>query len=266
MPIVNGTYVPETLPGVKSGQWQQQAFGDVGSNRDWSDSKQAAFNYLLKQQEQAYNLELWNLQNEYNTPQAQMARFQDAGLNPFLIYSQQNAAQAPQAASAFNFRSSGNYSKNMQNAMSMIGQIMNTVKAARETYDYMKYGKDQAYWSNIRTQEQALGQKLTNEWDDYLLHGENMIYGDAQRMVNGPRSKLYKYQTDVQNQRYLQLKALCNMIPDQQARQQALTELDKERLNILQSQTGFITNFDTGHPQFDSFFKMLAFFVMNSGT
>lgn len=38
------------------------------------------------------NLENWKLQNEYNTPEAQMARFAAAGLNPNLIYSQQNTA------------------------------------------------------------------------------------------------------------------------------------------------------------------------------
>lgn len=30
----------------------------------------------------------WNMQNEYNSPQAQMQRFRDAGLNPNLIYGQ----------------------------------------------------------------------------------------------------------------------------------------------------------------------------------
>lgn len=32
------------------------------------------------------NLEMWNKQNEYNTPSAQMQRYQEAGLNPNLIY------------------------------------------------------------------------------------------------------------------------------------------------------------------------------------
>jgi len=34
----------------------------------------------------------WNLQNEYNSPAAQMQRFKDAGLNPNLIYGQSNEA------------------------------------------------------------------------------------------------------------------------------------------------------------------------------
>lgn len=32
------------------------------------------------------NLEMWNRQNEYNAPSAQMQRYQEAGLNPNLIY------------------------------------------------------------------------------------------------------------------------------------------------------------------------------------
>lgn len=266
MPIVNGSYVPDTLPGVQSGEWQKQAFGSVGSGKDWSDAKTAAYNYLLKQQEQAYNLELWKLQNEYNSPAAQMQRYQDAGLNPNLIYSQQNNAAAPAAASAASFRSGGMYSKSMANALNMVGQIMNTVKAARETYDYMQYGRTASSLEN-QLSEQRIGllsrqetaQMLANDWNQFLQ-------GRMELDPNAPRVKMYQSQMGVQEQRYEQLKALVNMIPDQQARTRALKALDDERLSIMRSQTGFITNFDTGHPEFDSFFKMLAFFVMNSGT
>jgi len=40
------------------------------------------------------NIKFWNMQNEYNSPQAQMARFQEAGLNPHLIYGQGNPGNA----------------------------------------------------------------------------------------------------------------------------------------------------------------------------
>lgn len=36
----------------------------------------------------------WNMQNEYNSPKNQMARFQAAGLNPHLIYGQGNSGPA----------------------------------------------------------------------------------------------------------------------------------------------------------------------------
>lgn len=39
-----------------------------------------------------YNMKYWNLQNEYNSPVAQMQRFREAGLNPNLIYGQTNMA------------------------------------------------------------------------------------------------------------------------------------------------------------------------------
>lgn len=57
------------------------------------------FNKKLAAQQNEYNLEMWNLQNEYNSPQAQMQRYEDAGLNPMLIYGQGtsgNAGSAPQ--------------------------------------------------------------------------------------------------------------------------------------------------------------------------
>lgn len=40
------------------------------------------------------DLEMWQRMNEYNSPAAQMARFQEAGLNPHLIYGQGNAGNA----------------------------------------------------------------------------------------------------------------------------------------------------------------------------
>lgn len=270
MPIVNGIFVPDTLGSPKVAQ--QQVFGEY-NRKDMSDYTQAAYNFLQKQQEQAFTLDMWNLVNQYNSPASQMQRFLDAGLNPNLIYSQQSTASQPGTPSAAQFRSSGNYNKSQQrkietfqSGMQAIGQIMNTVKAARETYDYMKYGRTASdlqnqidSWRIGLLSRQETAQQLANDWNMFLQ-------GRLEFDPEAPAVKMYRNQSNVQEQRYEQLKALVNMIPDQQERIKALKELDSERLSILQSQTGFITNFNTGHPEFDSFFKMLAFFVMNSGT
>ncbi len=57
----------------------------------------------LAQQQNQYNLEMWNKQNEYNTPQAQKQRLLDAGLNPALMYGNGSAstglAESPSPAS-----------------------------------------------------------------------------------------------------------------------------------------------------------------------
>lgn len=42
----------------------------------------------------------WHMQNEYNSPAAQMKRYTDAGLNPNLIYGQSNEAPAVRSTSA----------------------------------------------------------------------------------------------------------------------------------------------------------------------
>lgn len=57
------------------------------------------FNKKLAEQQNQYNLDMWKMQAEYNSPQAQMQRFSEAGLNPNLIYGQGsngNMANAPQ--------------------------------------------------------------------------------------------------------------------------------------------------------------------------
>lgn len=55
-------------------------------NRRWSEQ--------MYQRQYADNLAFWAMQNEYNSPQAQMRRFQEAGLNPNLIYGQGNSGNA----------------------------------------------------------------------------------------------------------------------------------------------------------------------------
>lgn len=73
------------------------AFGLVGKGIDWSLTKDQ------QELQNQYNLEMWNLNNEYNTPQNQMRRFEEAGLNPGLIYGQinpGNSSAAPQKGAA----------------------------------------------------------------------------------------------------------------------------------------------------------------------
>lgn len=56
--------------------------GIIGSLINWGVQKD------LQGRQNQYNLDMWNLQNEYNSPQAQMKRYEEAGLNPALIAGQ----------------------------------------------------------------------------------------------------------------------------------------------------------------------------------
>lgn len=51
-----------------------------------------------------YNVRMWNLQNEYNHPSAQMARLREAGLNPNLIYGTSPTSAVGQAGPAPQFK------------------------------------------------------------------------------------------------------------------------------------------------------------------
>lgn len=56
--------------------------------------KSREFSREMYQRQYHDNVNFWNMQNEYNSPQAQMQRFQEAGLNPHLIYGQGNGGNA----------------------------------------------------------------------------------------------------------------------------------------------------------------------------
>ncbi len=47
-------------------------------NRQWTED--------MNSLQYSRNVDFWNMQNEYNSPQAQMGRFKEGGLNPHLIY------------------------------------------------------------------------------------------------------------------------------------------------------------------------------------
>lgn len=62
--------------------------------------KERAFNRQMADQAYMRDVDMWNRQNEYNTPEAQMERLKSAGLNPALMYGQGtvgNATGAPKA-------------------------------------------------------------------------------------------------------------------------------------------------------------------------
>lgn len=249
MPIVNGTYVYDQLPGVNDGQWQQQAFGDVGSKKDWSDSRTAAYNYLLKQQENAFNYEMWNEMNKYNSPSAQMSRYQDAGLNPFLIYGQQNTTSPLQAAANSAFRSQGTQAKRTQNQLDTIKTLQGLVQSAAETYDYVKYGSKTSGLQMLRTQAEANAAQYNALWNEYLMTGSGPFgfIDENTGKLTSPRATQYKYQTDLTEQNFERVKFMVNsLLPTQEARQQALTALDRYQYDMMHGRYGAVLDVHTG--------------------
>lgn len=71
-------------------------------NNEWSErmmQKQMDYNTAQWQREADYNTEMWNKTNEYNSASNQAKRLREAGLNPALVMSGQNAGTASAASS-----------------------------------------------------------------------------------------------------------------------------------------------------------------------
>lgn len=266
MPIVNGTYVFDTMPQSKGNKLSTQVFGpdnNMGS-KDWSDTTTAAYNYLLKQQENAFNVDMWNLANEYNSPKSQMLRYQEAGLNPNLIYSQQNTTSPIQAAANQAFRSQGTQARKVQNQLATIGQLESLVKSARDTYDYLSYGRETNYWNMINAQESVLGQKMENSWNDWLLHGDNMIYGDSSRLPYGPRATMYQTQQNSKDAEWRKLEFMVgSLMPSQKEANDALTRLRENQADIQDGKFGAVLDIDLGlGPKVNQWARLIIFLAM----
>lgn len=56
--------------------------------------QQQKFSRKMYERQYKDSIDFWNMQNEYNNPANQMARFKDAGLNPHLIYGRGDSGSA----------------------------------------------------------------------------------------------------------------------------------------------------------------------------
>lgn len=68
-------------------------------NREWNE--------MMYERQKSDSIDFWNMQNSYNSPEAQMARLQKADLNPNLVYgngSAVNTASAPSTPHAMPFK------------------------------------------------------------------------------------------------------------------------------------------------------------------
>lgn len=98
--VQNNLSSPSSQSGSGSGsgsgfQWESLLPAGVSSALNFiSMFTQDMLNRRASDRQHAQNIADWKMQNEYNSPAAQMARLRQAGLNPNLIYSQLSNGQS----------------------------------------------------------------------------------------------------------------------------------------------------------------------------
>lgn len=111
--------------------------------------------YLAKYQNDR-NLELWNMQNEYNAPKQQMARLKEAGLNPNLVYgngSAVNVANAPASTQVPHLGAYTNYAPYASGMASSINSVFdNLLKIANIRKTNQETSNLNEYQNNMKLQ------------------------------------------------------------------------------------------------------------------
>lgn len=262
MAIVDGKFVPEQIGSTKD--LQNQYFGSY-TKKDMVDYTQAALQIKLKELENQFNLDVWNMQNEYNSPAAQMLRYQDAGLNPNLIYSQSNMAGDVKSASAAQPRSSGTANKAAQTGVNIVSQMLNAMRTGKEMFDYVKYGMPMNQYQNeiARNEMYTSAAKrsvaqLDADFATFLANGPSETLWETT-----PRYSLWQSQKNSIDTGTRRMEALIGLIGDQRAREQALKALDDYRLQILQGQNDAVLNINTGYGWLDQILKFAAYWAYN---
>lgn len=119
------------------------------ANRDW--------NLNLAKLQNSWNIDQWNRENAYNSPSSQMVRYKQAGLNPDLIYGQQNlSAASPEMTSG-----DGSQPTDVSNLANKrtIGDIVAQASQTRLTNAQAKLAESQA----DKTDKETEGQGYQNE-------------------------------------------------------------------------------------------------------
>lgn len=174
-------------------------------------------NWQTAENEKAYarSVEMWNMQNQYNSPTAQMSRLRQAGLNPNLVYGSgvtgNSAGSAPQYQPAKIQRATmepyRGWNLGLSDAASMY-MAMRQNKAQVENMEAQnKLIKEQARTEGIRQGNIAmstarsgfdlnLARELRNVSIDRAIAEKNLSEASAAGAWTGSNQKVLQYELD----------------------------------------------------------------------
>jgi hypothetical protein len=173
---------------AKNLEWQKEMF-----------QRQQDFEKLMAEDAQAFEkeeaelayqreVEMWNMQNEYNSPTEQMRRYKDAGLNPWLIYGQGtpgNATDMPKYSPTKATKPQTLTPPQLPTFRSSLPTNLNVLEG-RQILSQVEVNKQQEDFLNAQTantDEKTVGQAIDNAYK-VAHHEKDLALKDIQFQLN----------------------------------------------------------------------------------
>lgn len=123
-----------------------------------------AANLQIAQQNNAFNERMWNLQNDYNTPEKQRARLEAAGINPYLMLdgSSTGVAQSSPTADQSGTQVAPDVGSTIAGGYQSLG---NSIASAAGQIAQMSFQNDLQKANVAKTQADAQNSDLQNQYD-----------------------------------------------------------------------------------------------------
>lgn len=206
------------------------------------------FNERMLNKQMQYNTDMWNKQNEYNLPSAQMQRFRDAGLNPYLMMngSSANLGSASSVNSAGLASSSGNPSVSPLNYGDAFGGAINSFMSTMSAMADLDNKRAQTEGLRIENKYKVMNAvaDIANKW----ANTKNLaLRNDYQGILNSFAPQLNQLEVDNRSASVQLVKSQNALAISQAALNEQLTNkeiinnkyLDRrnlEELNLMVSQ------------------------------
>lgn len=123
-----------------------------------------ATNLQIAQQNNAFNERMWNLQNDYNTPENQRARLEAAGINPYLMLdgSSTGVAQSSPVADTSGTQVAPDIGSTIAGGYQSLG---NSISSAASQIAQMSFQNDLQQANVAKTTAEAKNSDLQNQYD-----------------------------------------------------------------------------------------------------
>lgn len=147
-----------------SGLWSSHGSRDAARYQLQAQRETNQTNRDIAEQNNKFNERMWNLQNEYNTPEMQRARLEAAGLNPYLMMDGGSAGIAESAPTADT--SGTQVAPDIGSTIAGGYQAMgNSISAAASQIAQMTYQNDLQQANVNKTNAEAKNADLQNQYD-----------------------------------------------------------------------------------------------------